>query len=315
MEYKVIFDVSQTSADWWFPAVGLLFLVPGLAMVLGSPRGARSLYSRLFSWGWVGFAALWTLGAFVGVAGDHIRAVRALESGEVAMVEGVVENFQAETLHHKRESFTVGGVGFDYSEGVLTPGFRQTRSQGGPLRDGVPVQVWSSGGHILKLAVSADTPYAGPAPGMPLGLLAVLLAFPLIWVLVALAVATLGGWRGLAQAYPASGRIRGAVFIGQSLSLGLLGSYRNCLEVTVEEEAGIHLIPMLLFRVGHPAILIPWSAVADCAEQRQFLWQKTRVLLASRQELVFAGPVAREILRAWQVRSGGAGGAPAPSRA
>jgi hypothetical protein len=51
------------------------------------------------------------------------------------------------------ESFCVSGVCFRYSDYVVTAGFNQTSSHGGPIRDGLPVRVTYIGNTIVKLEV------------------------------------------------------------------------------------------------------------------------------------------------------------------
>jgi hypothetical protein len=86
-----------------------------------------------------------------------------------------------------------------------------------------------------------------------LAALAVMATFP--WIF-----AWIGGWRSLAARYPARGPARGERFGMQSLWLSLPGEYLNCVDVLLGAD-GLHLRPFLLFRLGHPAILIPWPAI------------------------------------------------------
>jgi hypothetical protein len=54
---------------------------------------------------------------------------------------------------HKMESFTVNGVKFEYSDFVVTPGFNNATSHGGPIREGLPVRISHIDNTILKLEV------------------------------------------------------------------------------------------------------------------------------------------------------------------
>ncbi len=305
MPYRVIFDVSQQPMDWHFPAFGLLFVGVGLLLVLGRNRRAQNRGPAIVAWLWLGFASLWTAGALGAVALGHHRAVAALESGQAATVEGQVENFVAETPRHQRESFSVNGTPFSYSQYVIAPGFRQTSAEGGPLRNGVHARLAYLGNQILRVEVGADTPYGGPAPRMPKAFLVIPILLPLGWSAAACIIATVGGWRSLAAAYPAAAPPDGAVFSGQSLQVGLLGAYGHCMDVAVGPH-GIYCVPTLLFKFRHPPILIPWSAVSGCEGTPWFLRRVTRVAVQKWPSPVRVfGQAGEAILEQWVARQTG----------
>jgi len=52
------------------------------------------------------------------------------------------------------ERFCVSGVCFAYSDFVITSGFNNTSSHGGPIREGLPVRVTYVGDMIVKLEVA-----------------------------------------------------------------------------------------------------------------------------------------------------------------
>jgi hypothetical protein len=125
---------------------------------------------------------------------------------------------------------------------------------------------------------------------------------PLAWLLICPVIAALGGWLSLAQAFPGARRSDGTAYAWQSVQLGLFGNYNNCIDVTVG-PAGIHLLPILLFRSGHPPILIPWSAVRACTATRRFLRKATRIELAvNTSSLTLLGDGGAEVLRQWTAR-------------
>ena len=51
------------------------------------------------------------------------------------------------------ESFAVGGHRFSYSDYVVTSGFHNTASHGGPIHDGLDVRVSYLGNLILRLEI------------------------------------------------------------------------------------------------------------------------------------------------------------------
>ena len=82
-------------------------------------------------------------------------ASQELERGNCSVVEGVVENFHPMPKSgHDTERFEVNGVHFSYSDYVMSPGFNNTASHGGPIRDGLRVRICHNSGDILRLEVA-----------------------------------------------------------------------------------------------------------------------------------------------------------------
>jgi len=85
----------------------------------------------------------------------------ALDSGEHELLEGLVENFEpARRGANTDESFTVNGVYFSYSDYSISPAFKVSRSQGGPIREGLSVRISyvprDQNNAILKLEIPAS---------------------------------------------------------------------------------------------------------------------------------------------------------------
>ena len=55
---------------------------------------------------------------------------------------------------HSDESFVVGGRRFSYSDFVVTSGFHNAASHGGPIREGLYVRVTYLGNLILRLEIA-----------------------------------------------------------------------------------------------------------------------------------------------------------------
>jgi hypothetical protein len=106
-------------------------------------------------------------------------------------------------------------------------------------------------------------------------LLVVCVLVPLLFVgalnLSLILISTLGGWRQLAETFPANDLPTGKRFRMQSGSLGWV-NYSACLTVYSSPE-GLWLSTMWPFRVGHPPIFIPWSEIHDVTTRRQ-LWME-----------------------------------------
>jgi len=136
------------SFTWWFPAAGLIVAV-------GAGAFARFLegWRRVFLFVIAGLALLWVLGAGVAMLNFYVSARTAANAPMTPVVEGVVENFRpAPPGGHVNESFSVNGVQFAYSDYMITGGFRQTASHGGPIRAGLHVRV-----HYVR----DSSPYVG----------------------------------------------------------------------------------------------------------------------------------------------------------
>jgi len=97
---------------------------------------------RVFTYVVAGLGVLWAFGAAATVYGFHAEARAAARSPNTPVVEGVVEDFHAAPYEgHQDESFAVSGVRFAYSDFVITGGFRQSSSHGGPIREGLVVRI------------------------------------------------------------------------------------------------------------------------------------------------------------------------------
>jgi hypothetical protein len=80
-----------------------------------------------------------------------------------------------------------------------------------------------------------------------------------------------GGWPQLVKHYAQRSPFVGQKWHWQSTWIGWL-NYRGC--VTVGANAtGLYLAPWLLYRAGHPPILIPWSALQVDGPQWWWLMQ------------------------------------------
>jgi hypothetical protein len=321
VQYDLVFDVGQKTFEWEGPLIGFVFVAIGLVMwrsERSAPANARKAKTSLFTRFFLGFSIFWTVSVTGGTLVSYRTAHTAIEEGRYSEVEGVVENFDPMPYGgHKDESFTVRGRKFTYSDYKITPYFGQTASHGGPIRAGLQVRIRHLGGNILRLEVEHG---AAAAPGVvipnppPTASLEhprpwiVLLMLAFGWPLVTATLAILSGWRRLAERFPAPPIVDGEKYASQSLRLSLLGSYNRCVHVTVGEK-GLHMVPMILFRLLHPPILIPWTDISAC-ERRDFLFMKrTRITVGTPlgREIDVSGRVAPAIELAWRSRNTGIG--------
>ncbi len=130
-------SAQPASSPWYLPAIVTLAL-----LLIRRPRRAIAVV-------YLGFGALVTAGMLWFNTGwnrtiaQHVaRAARAAQDSTTPVVVGRVENFTpAPAEGHRDETFTVAGVRFAYSDYVITGGFNQSQSHGGPLRDGLLVRI------------------------------------------------------------------------------------------------------------------------------------------------------------------------------
>ncbi|MEA2641855.1 MAG: hypothetical protein QOF51_3249, partial [Chloroflexota bacterium] len=304
---------AQEPYDWSLVAFGVIFT---LLALIGSDsalqRGIETTpVTRIAAVLTIGIAVLWTTTVLLGTLIPYAIAHGTCALGQCVVVQGPVEQFRelpAQGPTQKSESFVVSGVRFEYSEYQMQPGFRHMASLGGPIHQGLPVRIAHANGQILRLAVPADAvPPAGietaprgvPPLDVPIFGFAGLLV---LWPLVTATIALLGGWLGLASDYRASAPARGRTFGMQLISLNALGSYRNAMNVTVGDE-GISLQPILLFRVMHPRLTIPWRAVRTCTRRRISFSSGTVIALSDGRSIAVYGPAGQAIWDTWNARA------------
>jgi hypothetical protein len=157
MSYTTIFDASsEPLRNWWFPAIGLLFIVMILRQSSDPTKvGARLADRPALQKFILAFAVVWTVIAALIVGTDNYKAAKALRTGDYKVAEGRVENFIAVPSYGKGdESFDVEGVHFAYSGYIITAGYNTYASHGGAIRAGLPVRIAYKEGEILRLEVA-----------------------------------------------------------------------------------------------------------------------------------------------------------------
>ncbi|WP_119268584.1 hypothetical protein [Taklimakanibacter deserti] len=163
MQFETVFDAAQTGYRTWpFAAFGLIFVVVGALLVFAPllmqpihPGGLQGRPRVYFSRAFLGFAICWTTITFASTFSEY-RSIRyALATGQYETVKGKVTDFiPMPHRGHAMESFSVNHVNFSYSDFVITNGFNNTSSHGGPIREGVDVRISHIGNTIIKLEVA-----------------------------------------------------------------------------------------------------------------------------------------------------------------
>jgi hypothetical protein len=82
----------------------------------------------------------------------------AYRRSQFSVVEGRVTNFRPMPYDgHQDECFSVQSQTFCDSDYVVTPGFNNSASHGGPIHEGLPVRISYVGNTIVRLEVESDT--------------------------------------------------------------------------------------------------------------------------------------------------------------
>lgn len=162
MTYQTVFDASNQ--PFWQSVYNNFFMIsaagalvvffPDLMQRL-MPRGVQGSARSLV--GWILFIAPLLIGGYVIVNNYtfYQRTLENLKGGHFQVVEGQVSDFVPMPYEgHAMESFSVRGHKFTYSDYALTPGFHNTTSHGGPIRQGLGVRVSFVNNTIVRLEVA-----------------------------------------------------------------------------------------------------------------------------------------------------------------
>ena len=162
MNYHVVFDIADKSTYWWLPIIGLVAAVVSIVILVGLIT--NKIKSRLFQTRQQAvilsvvisvFSLILSVSSGLFIYYQHQRILSLIRQEQV--VEGRVENFAPMPYEGKAlESFTVDGIKFEYSDFVLSPGFNNTASHGGPIREGLQVRIHYVDNVILKLEIKTQ---------------------------------------------------------------------------------------------------------------------------------------------------------------
>jgi hypothetical protein len=159
LNFELIFDANEAGyRQWWFPAFGLIFVLIGSGQLIyrrWNPSSALSRPARAFPYLFTGFAVLWVSCTFVGTFCEYWELRQALRSGHFETVEGKVVDFvPMPQSGHAMERFVVNGHHYEYSDYMVSAGFNNTQSHGGPIREGITVRIADVRGKIARLEIA-----------------------------------------------------------------------------------------------------------------------------------------------------------------
>jgi hypothetical protein len=122
--------------------------------------------------------------------------------------------------------------------------------------------------------------------------------FVIMWVGITAVLSVVGGWGELGRRFPATTRPDGETFsfVSGALNAGMLPvGYGNCLFVTVG-SAGVRLSVLFLFRILHPPLLIPWTAIEAVTRERHwFTWRTVVRIRDFDRRLALYGRAGEEV--------------------
>ena len=152
MQYEIVFDAIDAGyRNWRVPAFGLIFVFVGCALIPFRHQLKRPWFPFIFT----GFALLWVSVAFVVTFSDYWEVSQALRTGRFVIVEGTVTDFEPMPREgHAMESFVVTRHRYEYSDYVITAGFNNTQSHGGPIQNGLRVRITDVRGKIARLEIA-----------------------------------------------------------------------------------------------------------------------------------------------------------------
>ena len=155
--YVTVFQVTQRSPDLWFACVGLVPLIIGAVVIWGKRRFKCAQPHWLFAVFSCSFGVLWIGVVGTTTASSDLTAFTAYQKGDYQTVEGLVSDFHPMPYEgHQEECFSVQNQRFCYSDYMITPGFHNATSHGGPIHEGLPVRIAYQDGNILRLEIPQD---------------------------------------------------------------------------------------------------------------------------------------------------------------
>jgi hypothetical protein len=121
------------------------------------------------------------------------------------------------------------------------------------------------------------------------------LAFAAWWCFIMWVVSRLCGWHALARHYRAENRFHGKHRRFSSVKVGS-GNYSGCVTLGANSD-GLSLAVMVLFRVGHPPLFIPWADLKPRIKKMWIFgeWLEFEVKRTPHVKLSFAMAVAKKL--------------------
>lgn len=144
----------------------------------------------------------------------------------------------------------------------------QPTGQGNPSQNRRAVKLGGIANFELESSRVSHDPLTG-AHAMPLAvILGAILYVGVTWLVVMSLLAWAGGWKRLAQAYPAPPNWSGRKQLGRWIKIGWV-DYNGCITYGVDAE-GLRIALWPIFNIAHAPLYIPWTAMHVEAVTKQF---------------------------------------------
>jgi len=102
------------------------------------------------------------------------------------------------------------------------------------------------------------------------------LCFGLLWSSIVFLSSRLSGWAALARHYPGTHAPEGQSWHWTSAQFGWFASYRNVLTIVVS-PLGLYMRPIVVFRIGHEPLMIPWTTIRNGQRTNLYFTQAFRL--------------------------------------
>lgn len=109
--------------------------------------------------------------------------------------------------------------------------------------------------------------------------------FVTLWTGISFLIAKIGGWGLLARRFRLNSTFAGEKWSMQSAAMRFGVSYNNCLTVGANNR-GLFVQTMILFRLWHPPLFVPWSEITVFPKKR-WLWDFMEYRLGREEEIPF----------------------------
>ena len=111
-----------------------------------------------------------------------------------------------------------------------------------------------------------------------------ILFFVILWICVCKLTSAIGGWRILARDYPAHSSFNGQKLWLKSVTMRRWTNYSNCVNMGANKY-GLYLSVVLIFRIGHPPLFIPWTDISTEGVTRRLLPDSVKFSFAKQPEV------------------------------
>jgi hypothetical protein len=157
--FEITSGTNGIRADALFRmAIGVVFLIAGIRGLIRKRtegRFPKQLVGSAFMIGWavlwiVMHIPLWRIGTT-----NITHLLDTYRNGKSQIAEGIVHVLHEQPAHghSSGDKITVGGQTFEVNYFLVTPGYKQTISHGGALREGVFARLHYYDGVILKVEI------------------------------------------------------------------------------------------------------------------------------------------------------------------